>query len=274
MVMSTGYAGCNHGVTNMDKGILAAIWDMVPAVVAAYNTGQAIEFAMKQHEIAKDYLRISQWWQDYYNAWFRPVEDQELGEAMSLSEAPTYYDTMRGRAQTAGRIKFKNAVNKSVQCTSEYCTGLRQQMLYDTLEQQAKVMTTLTGLGYRNERAHYEKRSDVRWERMLNTAKRGRDLPAQAVNSAALAYGIYGGLGQQAAKGAEGAASAAGYFWNRNDTFYPTLLRSEANGGPSNPQSSLLKPATPAASINAVSGHYAGKGGIAEPLVVQEEDLR
>lgn len=216
---------CSKGITDTDKTVLSSLWDLVPAVVAAYNTGQAINFAMKQHEIAKDYLKISQWWRDYYNAYFKPVEDQELSEAMALQEEPVYYDTMRGRTQTVGRIKFKNAVNKSVQCTSEYCTGLRQQLLYDTLEQEAKVMSTLTGAGYRNERAYYESRSDVRWKRMINTAARGRDLQAQAINSAALAYGIYGNLGQQAAKGAEGAAQAAGYFWNRNDTFYPTLLR-------------------------------------------------
>ena len=41
--------GCNHGTDNMGKRILSAIWDMLPAVVAAYNTGQAINFAMKQH---------------------------------------------------------------------------------------------------------------------------------------------------------------------------------------------------------------------------------
>lgn len=264
--------GCNHGTDNTGKRILSAIWDMLPAVVAAYNTGQAINFAMKQHEIAKDYLKISQWWQDYYNSYFKPVEDQELSEAMNLQETTPYYDTMRGRAQTSGRIKFKNAVNKSVQCTSEYCTGLRQQMLYDTLEQQAKVMTVLTGVGYRNERAYYEKRSDVRWERMLNTAKRGRDLPAQAINSAALAYGIYGGLGQQATKGAEGAAAAAGYLWNRNDTFYPTLLRTDGNLAPATPAVTSIKSDNFKGSI---SGFGPGADGIAvSGKVIQEEDLR
>ena len=216
---------CHKGISDSDKSILSLLWQLVPAVVAAYNTGQAIDFALKQHEIAKDYLKISQWWRDYYNAYFKPVEDQELSESMGLQEEPVYYDTMRGRSQTIGRIKFKNAVNKTVQCTSEYCTGLRQQLLYDTLEQEAKVISTLTGAGYRNERSYYEARSDVRWKKMINTAARGRDLQADAISSAALAYGIYGSLGQQAAKGAEGAAQAAGYFWNKNDTFYPTLLR-------------------------------------------------
>ena len=262
------YDVCNKGITDTDKNILSSLWQLVPAVVAAYNTGQAIDFAMKQHEIAKDYLKISQWWRDYYNAYFKPVEDQELSEAMNLQEITPYYDTMRGRAQTVGRIKFKNAVNKTVQCTSEYCTGLRQQLLYDTLEQEAKVMSTVTSLGYRLERAYREKRSDVRWQKMINTVKRGRDLPTQAINSAALSYGIYGSLGQQAALGAEGAAKAAGYFWNRNDTFYPTLMKTDGSGGPSDPNSSLLKPVKK----EPISGYLRGDDGILYPA--DEKQMR
>ena len=224
-VSVTSKAGsCNHGLTDYDKSTLSLLWDIVPAVIAAYNTAEAINFASKQYEIAKDYLKISQWWRDGYNNSFRPLEDQELSEAMGLTETTPYYDTMRGRAQTAGRLKFKNAVNVAVQCTSEYCTGLRQQLLYDVLGQESRVLNSLAGLGYRNERAYYEARSDVRWKRMINTALRGRDLQSQAINSAQLAYGIYGNLGAQVTKGAEGAASAVGYFHYRSDPRYPTLM--------------------------------------------------
>lgn len=224
-VSVTSKAGsCNHGLTDYDKSTLSLLWDIVPAVIAAYNTGQAIHFGTKQYEIAKDYLKISQWWRDYYNNSFRPLEDQELSEAMGLQETTPYYDTMRGRAQTAGRLKFKNAVNTAVQCTSEYCTGLRQQLLLDVLDQESRALNSLAGLGYRNERAYYESRSDIRWKRMINTAARGRDLQSQAINSAQLAYGIYGSLGEQISKGAEGAASAFGYFHYRSDPRYPTLM--------------------------------------------------
>lgn len=224
-VSVTSKAGsCNHGLTDYDKSTLSLLWDIVPAVIAAYNTGQAIHFGTKQYEIAKDYLKISQWWRDYYNNSFRPLEDQELSEAMGLQETTPYYDTMRGRAQTAGRLKFKNAVNTAVQCTSEYCTGLRQQLLLDVLDQESRALNSLAGLGYRNERAYYESRSDIRWKRMINTAARGRDLQSQAINSAQLAYGIYGSLGEQVSKGAEGAASAFGYFHYRSDPRYPTLM--------------------------------------------------
>ena len=154
---------------------------------------------------------------------------------MALTETTPYYDTMRGRAQTLGRLKFKNAANKVVQCTSEYCTGLRQQLLFEASEQEARAIATLTGAGYRNERAYYESRSDVRWKRMIATATRGRDIQANAVNSAQLAYGIYGNLGQQATEGAVGAAAAFSYFSNRNNTLYPGFMRGTLNRQQSTP---------------------------------------
>ena len=220
---------CNKGIDDDGKGSLSNLWRLVPAVVAAYNTGQAVDYALKQYNIAKTYLKISQWWRSYYNAYFKPLEDQELSDTMALTETAPYYDTMRGRAQTLGRLKFKNAVNKVVQCTSEYCTGLRQQLLFEASEQEARAIATLTGAGYRNERAYYESRSDVRWKRMIATATRGRDMQADAVNSAQLAYGIYGNLGQQATEGAVGAAAAFSYFSNRNNTLYPGFMRGTLN---------------------------------------------
>jgi len=247
---------CTKGVDNTDKSILAALWEGLTAGIAAYNTGQAIDFALKQYDIAKDYLRISEWWNDYYKTNFAPLENQEILEALGLSEPTPKYDVQIGRAQTAGRIKFKNSINKNVQCTSEYCSGLRQQILYDTIVQEAQTVAVTAGLGYRNERAEMEKRSDVRWKRMINTVQRGRGLQADAVNSAGLAYGIYGNLGQQAAKGAEGAAMAAGYLFNRNDTHYATLMRADPLAAPRAQQQS---------SVQITSGYIVNAAGIPTP---------
>lgn len=241
--------GCNYGITDTDKSLLATIWSGLTAAIAAYNTGQAIYFADKQYDMAKTYLKISQWWDDYKKTYFDPVEDQEINEAMALKEEPLFFNTQAGRAQTAGRIRFKNAVNKAVQCTSEYCTGLRGQLLRDQLAQEATALTALAALGYRNERAFGETRSEVRWKRMLQTAARGREMQATAVSHSQLAMGIYGDLGGQAGKSAVGAASLAGYLWNRNDTIYPTTMLYT-----NNPQTMTPNPAVQTTS-----------GGIADP---------
>ena len=221
-------ASCNSGITNAGKQSLSKLWSILTAGLAAYNTGQAIYFATQQYDIASDYLKIAKWWHDYKRTYFDPVEDQEINEALALQEEPIYPDVQEGRAMTAGRIRFKNAVNKAVQCTSEYCTGLRQQLLRDTLAQEAVTMAALYGTGYRNERAHKEARSDVRWKRMINTAARGRDMQANAVSMAQLSFGIFGDLGSSASKSAVGAATLSGYLWNHNTTIYPTTLKGTA----------------------------------------------
>lgn len=227
---------CNLGVSSADRSWQAAMWSSVMAAAAAYNTGQAINFANKQYDMAKTYLKISQWWNSYKQNYFDPVEDQELNEAMGLKEETPYYDNARGHAQTAGHIRFKNAVNKAVQCTAEYCTGLRGAILRDTLAQEATTVASLANFGYRHERAYVESRSDVRWKRMVATATRGRGMQANAVSQSQLAYGIYGSLGEAAGKGAAGAASLGGYFWDRKDTIYPTFMRSVPDTGAQAPQ--------------------------------------
>lgn len=216
---------CNNckGLDDADKGVLSYLWLGLTAAATTYNTVQAVDFALKQYKIAKSYANISKWWLNYHKTYFRPVEDQEIAEALALKEETPYYDVAMGRAQVAGRIKFKGLAEKNAQCTSEYCTGLRGVILRDYVQQEAVTVTALAGLGYRNERAYVESRSDVRWKRLIATASRGRDMQAKAINGAQLAFGIYGSLGSQAGASAAGAASMFGYEWNRRDTIYPTL---------------------------------------------------
>lgn len=230
---SANGATCNSGITNTGKQSLASLWAVLTAGLAAYNTGQAVYFATQQYEIASDYLKIAKWWHDYKRSYFDPVEDQEINEASSLGEETPYYDTQAGRAMTAGRIRFKNAVNKAVQCTSEYCTGLRQQLARDLIAQEAATTSSLCGLGFRNERAFIEARSDARWKRMIGAASRGRGMQANAVNMAQLSFGIFGDLGSAAGKSAMGAAALSGYLWNHNTTIYPTTFK--ASGAASAP---------------------------------------
>lgn len=200
--------------------------------VALLNTGAATYLATQQYEIAKDYLDIAKWWRNYYNSTYRPWEDKELEEAWALKEIDPIYDTIVGRTRTYGRLQFKGLAEKSIQCTSEYCTGLREALLKDVINSEATAMAALSNLGYRNERAYVEARNDVRWERRMETLNRGRDMIAQNIQFSKLAFGIFGDLGKQAGLGAAGAVRYLGYSWNKNETQYPTLQRGLATVQP------------------------------------------
>lgn len=120
-----------------------------------------------------------------------------------------------------------------MRCTSRYCTGLRKDMLANILSAQADALSLAEGLGYRNERAYLESRDDVRFSKMLNTAKRGRDIIADNVSLIKTSAGIYGNLYNQAWEGLAGAGQYLGYSANRNTPSYPTeyLSRTDINLG-------------------------------------------
>lgn len=216
---------CRHGQTDSNKNLVNTIMEAAAVAVAGINTAAAIKMADWQYEIAKQYLDIAKWWRNYYNSAYKPWEDKELEEAWALEEEKPLYDIAVGRSRTYGRLQFKGLAEKSIQCTSEYCTGLREALLKDVLNSEATTLAALSGLGYRNERAFIEARNDVRWKRRTEVMNRGRDMMANNIQFSQLSFGIFGDLGKQAGKGAAGALRYLGYSWNKNETQYPTLMR-------------------------------------------------
>lgn len=218
------------GPTDSGKIGIGDILAGAAIVAAGYNAARAVQIATREWELAKRYWKISNNWMDHYKDHFAPVEDQELNEAMNLTKEEPEYEVARGRARAVAWIQFKNVLNTAIRCTSRYCTGLRNDMLIDMSAAQADAVTLADGLGYRNERAYIESRDDVRFDKMFNTAKRGRDMVADNVSLAKATAGIYGDLYDQAWAGLEGAGSYLGYWSSRRKTNYPTtFLRSRAS---------------------------------------------
>lgn len=216
--------GCirQDGVTDEGLDIFGGLLAGAAVLSAGYNAYRAVELATKEWAMADKYWRIAQNWLDYYRDYFAPVEDQEVNEAMNLQKDEPDYETARGRARAVAWLQFKDVLRQGVRCTSRYCTGLRQDMLADMSAAQADAVAMADGLGYRNERAYIEARDDVRFKKMLETAKRGRDMVADNVSLATAAAGIYGDLFNQAWQGLTGAGQYLGYYGSRNQTMYPT----------------------------------------------------
>ena len=215
---------CNpvHGTNDQQHSLFANLLTAAAIGSAAFNAAKAVELAGKEWEMAKKYWRISKNWLDYYNDNFAPGEDQELDEAMNLTEEPPGYEAAQGRARTSAMLEFRGLLRKAVRCTSKYCTGLRRDMLLEIMPAQANALAMAEGLGYRNERAYLEARDDVRFSKQLNTAKRGRDIVADNVSLAKTSAGIYGSLFNQAWDGLAGAGQYLGYYAERNQPSYPT----------------------------------------------------
>lgn len=185
---------------------------------AAYNSVMAVNLAMREWEIAKKYWKLANNWLNYYKDYYAPVENQEAKEALALKDEKPEYMAARGRARAATWIQFKNMTRKALQCTARYCTGKRQDIVETLAHAQADALAMSDALGYRNERAYIEARSDERFKKQFATAKRGRDMVADAAGMASAAAGIYGQLYDQAWQGLKGAGTYLGYSMNRVDT--------------------------------------------------------
>lgn len=222
MVKQADQCNTNRGIGDKERSLFGDILSAAALVAAGYNAYKAYDIAQTEWDMGLKYWRIAQNWLDYYRNAYAPVEDQELWEARNIPVTEPHYDIARGRARTAAWIEFKGQLRRAMRCTSRYCTGLRQDMLARITEAQGNAVAMADGLGYRNERAYVETRNDVRWEKMLNTAKRGRDIAANIVAFGTASAGIYGELADQAWQGIVDAGMYLGYTGNRNETYYPT----------------------------------------------------
>lgn len=212
----------NRGVNDQQRSLFADIISAAAIAAAAYNTVKAVELANAEWKMAKKYWQIAKNWLDYYNDYFAPVEDQELAEAMALKEPEPEYEAARGRARIIALMEFRGVLDKAFRCTSRYCTGLRNDMLFELSAATANAVALADGLGYRNERAYIEARDDERFQRQFSTAKRGRNMIADNVSLAKATAGIYGDLWNQAWQGIEGAGQYLGYYGSRQKPSYPT----------------------------------------------------
>lgn len=213
----------NRGIGDKDRDYFGMILSAAALLSAGYSAYKAYDIAKQEWNMAKKYWRIAQNWMDYYKNYYAPVEDQEIAEALALEEAEPFYEIARGRARANAWFQFRGQLRQTLNCTSRYCTGLRNDMLVRLTRAQADAVSMSDGLGYRNERAYVEARNDVRFERRLNTAKRGRDIISGTAALGKAAANIYGDLGDQYWQGLVGAGKYLGYTEARNQTGYPGL---------------------------------------------------
>ena len=209
------------GIT--DDGVITAanIAKVAAVAVAVINTTAAIEMAEKQEKLAKNYLKIAEEQNDYYYDVYVPCEDAELEEACSAPLYEEHTDVQVGRYKNSVRYQTAGQPEKALQCISRYCTGKRAAIIKDMVMGEAAALAAAANLGRRYEEQYADAKDDLRWARRSEALARGRDMMAQAVNFAGFAYGLFGRLGDQVAKGAAGAIGYLGYANNRNDTVYP-----------------------------------------------------
>lgn len=179
----------------------------------------ALEIVNKQMSLAKEYWQLSKNWLDYYNNYYKGLEDQIADEAKALEPDEPYYEASRGRHRTLGWLRYKGSPYNQIRVTSKYAFGLREKLIQDNELELAGLVSLTDGLGYRNERAYLDSRDGVRFTSRLNTAKLGRGMVGEAVSLARATTGIYGMIGSSYMNGISEGLTGGGY-WSKWTELY------------------------------------------------------
>lgn len=212
----------NTGIT--DEGIeQSSRWkSLLSAAIMVYNTANSLRMARLQRDLAKKYLKMSEEHRERYNNAHKPLEKDLVREALKLPKYKRDKEQLyTGQMLTSVRGKNAGQIDKALSCTGRYCTGLRAAIMTDQLLKQATQESLVAGMAHRYTDKEEITHNNLRWEKREQVLKIGRDIPTQAASFAQLAAGIFGDLGTQAGKAAEGAMSFIAYESNRQPTMYP-----------------------------------------------------
>ena len=211
-----------HGETNTGRSFWSSLWNIAAAALAVANALASAKMAAEQLELAELYLRIARNWRDWYNAKYKPLEDQELAEIWAETPAAPHYDAAVGRALATARFLLRNRLFQRMRGTPQYATGLRGAFVVEETIIQGQALAASAALGWRNEEARLEARDDRRWKRREAAVNRGRDLMADNISYGRLAMNVFGDLADQAGQAAAGLVYGLAYNSARRDTYMPT----------------------------------------------------
>lgn len=249
---------CNPGTTNGGKEETGRIWPFLTAVMAGYMTGEALMRSKRQYDIAEWYWKLANEWHRLHVDHYEPVEDQAFDDAQNWEPGDPQYDFAEGVARNTIRAKFSRAYEAQIRCTSEYCTGRREQMLRDLALAEARESAFAAKAGREAEREYIRNRVIQRWKQLFGVVAIGRHMSGQPLEFMSQPYSIYAQLGEYSYSSAMGNWRAFGYWTQRNETKYPSLkvawLPPETPTSPTPPTTFTPPPETP--EYGSMSGTY------------------
>ena len=224
-------------------------WTMLfqaAAIAIAIANGLAQqEIADKQQDLADSWYQQAKYKWDRYKGTYIPLERKLLNEVSGTPVPQLDCNGAESRAQ--------QAVDSAYDAASDYMTRQARAMRlcvdsalldYMSLKQNVSLVDS-RNYNYVDDRWYRDYKDDQRWNRRSNVLNLGRNLDSQALSYGQVANALYGQVGQQIDRAANGLITALGYYGARNDTYYPTTY---LNSGGS-PAGQLVGINTPA-SIN------------------------
>lgn len=214
---------CNStGVDDTGIFSVSSIRTAIATGTSALNLANSAKMARLQEEIAEGYAKLAEDARNYYKEEYKPLELENLKEVSKIPLYSRKKESMyRGQMILSARDSIAGKLEGAMSCTGRYCTGQRASLLNDALIEQAAIESSIAALAHRYVDDEEIVRNALRWERRRGVLDLGRDIPTSSVAYAELAAGIFGSLGAQSGKAAQGIVSSLGFGRNRQQTEYP-----------------------------------------------------
>lgn len=201
----------------LTKGWLAL--DLIAKGAAALATARSMQAAKRQNKIARQYYELAKRQWDFYERNYIPLELQEIAEINRVDKHKPDYNTTRAGHDCANDI-FDSMQEHRDRLFREYCI-CPDDNINHTLE---LALSTVRGdshnFSMRYAEFHADMLDDIRWNRKMQIAARGRGILPQSAEFANKSAGLFGQYSQAMSGFASQAARFSGYIRNRSETEY------------------------------------------------------
>ena len=215
-----------------NEGLQGAWWiaDKIAIAVSLWATLETWKAAKEEYKIGKRYYDLAKEQWDFFYEHYRPLEEQELAEIWAEQEPyiPDYMTKTQGHTNLVD-FTFTQADAHRRQLAAKYCIcdDVSQFRTADLMR--STVWGDSDNFARRYAEQLAQEKNDIRWQRRIAAASRGRNLLATSATFASKAAGFFNQYAQGMSSVAQGAAQFSGYVQNRFKTEYnPVRSRVDA----------------------------------------------
>lgn len=214
-----------------DKGLTGAWWwaDKIALAVTLWATVEAWKAAKEEYNIGKSYYDLAREQWDFFYDFYRPLEDQEMAEIWAEKPYdPDYVTAIKGHTHLIDNV-FNNADRHRKSLADKYCVCKDVSQFTKTDIMKSTVYGDSDNFARRYAEKLAQEKNDMRWDRRVVAANRGRGLLANSMKFADKAAGFFSDYAQAMGGLASNAEQFRGYIRNRNETVY-NGARERVNG--------------------------------------------
>lgn len=204
-----------------DTGISLA-WkavDIAAQAAALAATVESYRAAKAQSDIARIYYNLAKQQWEFYEKNYIPLELQEIAEINKVKRYLPDYDTAVKGHDCADTI-FDSMGDHRNKLYNQYCVCPDPSQAFQFELALSTVRGDSHNFARRYAEFHADRLDDLRWNKKLQVATRGRGLLPQSSEFANKASGLFGQYSQAMSGFAGQAAQFSGYIQNRRPTEY------------------------------------------------------